>query len=99
MPDAPPPGWPPGVHQVSFNDVGRFGVSPKNELFWDGRRILTSNQVRLSFFQTLLALLATLATIIGGVNNASTFLCARNIRWLSCPVPAVAAPPPPAPRG
>jgi hypothetical protein len=31
--------------------------------------------------------LAALATIATAVNNASVWLCARHITWLSCPVP------------
>ena len=96
MSDQPPKGWPPGVHQVSFNDVGRFGVGEKNELFWDGKKVVTKNQVSLSVFQAALAILATVATIFGGINNAATFLCARNVHWLSCPAPAASISPPPA---
>jgi hypothetical protein len=85
-----PKHWPSGVTPVGIEDLDRLGINGRNELFWDGRRMITRSKVYLTFPQTILAVLATiasLATIATGLNNASVFLCARDIHWLGCPAP------------
>ncbi len=88
------PDDPPGrVQPISVEQIGKLGINHRNELFWDGRRLVTRSQFALTVPQTLLAILAaiaSLATIATGLNNASVFLCARDVRWLGCPT----APPP-----
>lgn len=75
-------------------DLERLGTDKDNRLYWDGKLVrmpftLTTPQSILA----LLAALASIATIFTGLNNASLFLCARDIHWLGCP-PAQVAPPP-----
>ncbi len=82
--------WPDGVEPVSVEEFGKLGINAKSELFWDGRRIVTGSRIRLSPPQSVLAVLAalaSLATLATGLNNASVFLCAREIHWLGCPAP------------
>ena len=88
-----PPHWPADVEPLDVEEFGKLGRNAKNEFFWDGQRLVTRNQYRLTFPQTLLALLAavaSLATIATGVNNASVYLCGRGNTWLGCPVAQVA---------
>ncbi len=90
MSHPPPRGWPTDVMPIGIEDLGRLGINGDNELFWDGRRIEVKRTFVLTVPQKLLALLAalaTIATIATGLNNATTFLCARDLHWLSCPVP------------
>lgn len=70
-----------------LQDLDRLGTDKNNRLYWDGKLIrtplvLTTPQNVLA----VLAALASIATVITGLNNASVFLCARHIAWLSCPV-------------
>lgn len=94
---APPPErWPEGVQPVSIEEIGKLGINDRSELFWDGRRLITRSKLYLTFPQAMLAVLAviaSLATIATGLNNASVFLCARDLHWLGCPVQPGAAKP------
>lgn len=86
------PGWPAGVEPIGLEDLGRLGISPTDELFWDGRRIEVRRSLVLTRFQkvvtgvvTVFAILGGLGGFVTGLNNASIFLCSRNIVWLTCP--------------
>jgi hypothetical protein len=90
-----PTNWPKDVDPITIEELDKLGRNANNELFWDGRRLITRSQLRLTIPQTLLAILAviaSLATIATGLNNASVFLCGRHIEWLGCPVMATALP-------
>lgn len=89
-----PSRWPPGVKPMVVQDLERLGTDKDNRLYWDGKLVrmpftLTTPQAVLAF----LAALASIATIFTGLNNASIFLCARGVHWLSCPSIQVAPPP------
>lgn len=78
MTDEDPSGWPK--------------VDGANQLFWDGRRVEVRNSLTLTGFQetvtavvTVCALLGALGGFVTGFNNATVFLCARRIDWLTCP--------------
>ncbi len=78
---------------MALQDLKRLGTDGNNQLYWDGK--LVKSRLTLSLPQTLLAVLAalaSLATIFTGLNNASIFLCARGVSLLGCP--AVSAAPP-----
>jgi hypothetical protein len=94
-----PATWPPGVEQIGMEDLGRLGINQADQLFWDGRRIEVRQSLALTGFQKSIAGIAALCAVLGalggfvtGLNNASIFLCARNVHWLSCPEPAVPSP-------
>ena len=92
--------WPGDVEPIGIEEFEKLGINTKNELFWDGRRLITGRRFYLTAPQSVLAILAalaSLATIATGVNNASLFLCARDIRWMSCPQQPGLPPPLPAP--
>jgi hypothetical protein len=98
--------WPAGVERIGVDDVGRFGIDDANQLFWDGQRIEIRRTLVLTRFQkaaaavlVVCAILGGLGGILTGLNNASAFLCARNMHWLSCPNgPSSPAPRPAAPQ-
>ena len=98
---APPAtNWPKGVEQVGLEDLGRLGINQDDQLFWDGRRIEVRRSLNLTLFQKIITGIVTFFAVLGGVggfvtgfNNASIFLCARDVRWLSCPpAPATVSP-------
>jgi len=104
MSGQPSASWPKGVEQVGLEDLGRLGISQDDQLFWDGRWIEVRRSLNLTRFQKIVTGIVTSFAVLGGVggfvtgfNNASIFLCARDIRWLSCPAPPVAASPTPPP--
>ncbi len=100
MSGQPAANWPKGVEPVGLEDLGRLGISQDDQLFWDGRRVEVRRSLNLTRFQkvitgivTFFAVLGAVGGFITGFNNASIFLCAREIRWLSCPAaPAAASP-------
>jgi hypothetical protein len=87
-----PQGWPPGVDPIDVRDLGRLGINQDDQLFWDGRRIEIRKTISLTKFQTFITTLAAIFAVLGalggfvtGFNNASIFLCARDIHVLTCP--------------
>jgi hypothetical protein len=95
-----PKHWPPDVEPLTVEEFEKLGRNAQNELFWDGRPLVTRSQYLFTWPQiglAVLAALASVATVATGVNNASIYLCARGKTWLGCPsVAASAVPPPPA---
>lgn len=84
--------WHPDVSPISVEDLDRLGINAKHQLFWDGHRVETRQSLSLTGFQkiftgvvTLCAVLGAIGGFVSGVNNASIFLCARNVHWLTCP--------------
>lgn len=91
-----PAHWPKGVDPISIEQLDKLGINARSELFWDGHRVFTRSQFSLTWPQSLLAILAavaSVATVATGLNNASVFLCARDVHWLSCPVQPAPSPP------
>jgi hypothetical protein len=91
-------GWPPGVTPISVEELDKLGLNEKNQLFWDGKRIEVRNRLDLTRLQKMFAIIVSVFAVLGaiggfvtGINNASVFLCARSIHWLSCP-PQAASP-------
>jgi hypothetical protein len=92
--DDPHPQWRRGIEPIGMEDLNRLGIDSDHQLYWDGHPIeirrsivLTRFQKRIAVVATIVGLFAGLATIATGINNASIFLCARHITWLSCPTP------------
>jgi len=80
------------VKPIEVDDLNRLGISDDKQLFWDGRRIEIRRPLVLTGFQKAVAVVVTACAILGGiggfvtgVNNASVFLCARQLQWLGCP--------------
>jgi hypothetical protein len=86
-------GWPQGVTPIGVEDLDRLGLNAANQLFWDGKRIEVRNRLDLTRLQKTFAVVVSVFAVLGavggfvtGLNNASVFLCARDIHWLSCPM-------------
>jgi hypothetical protein len=89
-----PPPWPRGVEPIGVEDLNRIGIDGRHQLYWDGRRIEIRRSIALTGLQkwvagvvTVVGVLAGLATIATGYNNAAVFLCARRVTLLTCPAP------------
>ena len=85
-------GWPREVTPIRVADLSRLGIDGAKQLYWDGKQIeirrpltLTGRQKAITAVVTVFAILGGLGGFVTGFNNASVFLCARNIHWLSCP--------------
>ena len=94
MSDAGQPGWPNGVTPIQVPDLKRLGINEQNELFWDGRHVEIRRSLTLSRFQKFITIIVTFCAVLGalggfvtGFNNASVFLCARQVTFLTCPAP------------
>ena len=94
MSDAGQPGWPNGVRPILVPDLKRLGINEQNELFWDGRHVEIRRSLTLTRFQKFITIIVTFCAVLGalggfvtGFNNASVFLCARHVAFLTCPAP------------
>lgn len=94
MSDAGQPGWPNGVRPILVPDLKRLGINEQNELFWDGRHVEIRRSLTLTRFQKFITIIVTFCAVLGalggfvtGFNNASVFLCARHVTFLTCPAP------------
>jgi hypothetical protein len=88
MSDAGQPGWPNGVRPILVPDLKRLGINEQNELFWDGRHVEIRRSLTLTRFQKFITIIVTaLGGFVTGFNNASVFLCARHVTFLTCPAP------------
>ncbi len=94
MAQHPHENWPKGVTPIGVEDLDRLGLNEQHQLFWDGRRVEIRNRLDLTRLQRVLAIIVSVCAVLGalggfvtGFNNASIFLCARDIHWLSCPPP------------
>jgi hypothetical protein len=94
MSDAGQPGWPNGVTPIQVPDLKRLGINEQNELFWDGRHVEIRRSLTLSRFQKFITIIVTFCAVLGalggfvtGFNNASVYLCARHVTFLTCPAP------------
>jgi hypothetical protein len=97
MADEParPAHWPEDVDPLYIEDFQKLGRNEKNELFWDGKPLVTKSQYIFTGYQiflSVLAIIASIATIATGLNDTSVFLCGRDVRLLSCPVPESSQP-------
>ncbi len=79
---------------IGVEDLGRLGLNPQHQLFWDGKQIEVQNRLDLTRLQKVLAVIVSIFAVLGGLggfvtglNNAATFLCSRDINWLTCPAP------------
>ena len=93
MTEPDPTDWPAEVERIGVGDLKRLGIDSKNQLYWDGRRVEVRQRLNLTRLQTVAAIVVSIAAILGGlggffsgVTDASAFLCARNLHWLSCPL-------------
>jgi hypothetical protein len=87
-------GWPADVAPISLEDLGRLGINSQQELFWDGRHVEIRRRLMLTRLQKVGAVIVAVCAILGGLggfvtgfNNASVFLCARHVTYLTCPAP------------
>jgi hypothetical protein len=94
MSDFGQPGWPNGVTPIQVPDLKRLGINEQNELFWDGRHVEIRRPLTLTRFQKFITIIVTFCAVLGalggfvtGFNNASVFLCARHVTFLTCPAP------------
>jgi hypothetical protein len=85
--------WPPDVTPIGVEDLDRLGLNGQNQLFWNGRRVEVRNRLNLTWLEKSVAIIVSICAVLGalggfvtGFNNASVFLCVRDIHWLSCPV-------------
>ena len=51
------------ISRIKPQDVGRFSIDDENNLYWDGQIIHTPSVVKLSRFQNVAVILASLAAI------------------------------------
>ena len=61
--------WPAGVSPISYQGIGRLGVGRDNQLYWDGRPVVTRSRLELSRWQRVVAIVTALMVIAGGLGS------------------------------
>ena len=59
-----PPHWPDGVEQLTFEHTAKLGVGRDNQLYWDGKPIVTKSKISLPWFVNVAAVAAGLAAVV-----------------------------------
>ncbi len=52
------------VHGLTMEELGRLGIDERNNLYWDGKPLITRRKVTLPLFVNVAAVLAGLATAL-----------------------------------
>ena len=62
------PDWPEHVRTVSFQDIGRLGVSDDGRtLYWDGKPVVIRKEISLTRWQLTIALIAASGSFASGL--------------------------------
>jgi hypothetical protein len=70
--------WPKEVTPISYGDLGKLGVGPGNQLYWDGKPVVTKRRLDFTFGEKMLAGLTALAIIFGGLGGFIQGISAAN---------------------
>lgn len=68
------PGWPKGVRPISYGGLGLLGVGPDGTLYWDGKPIVVRKGIDLTWWQTLIAVVAALGAFASGLTDLLQYL-------------------------
>ena len=61
------------IRIVSWDDLKRLGIDARNNLYWDGKPIVTRQHVRLAWFPGTMAFIAAMSTAIIAVVTVAEF--------------------------
>lgn len=90
----PPDDWDPAIRPISIEGLGLLGLDDKGNLYWDGLPVETRKRVKLTWPQTVAAVIVATCAALGGVGGAvqgwiayNDWACrAGGAGWhLSCP--------------
>ncbi|WP_407948007.1 hypothetical protein [Parvibaculum sp.] len=59
-----PPEWPTDVRAISIEGLSLFGLDSRYQLHFDGKRLLIEKRLDLTWWQTLLAAMASVSALI-----------------------------------
>ena len=51
------------IHPITFNDIGKLGVDENNQLYWQGKPIVTKERIVLEWWVNLAAIVAAFSTL------------------------------------
>ena len=66
-----PSEWDKDVRPISTEGLSFLGIDGANQLYWDGRAVEFRKPLTLSGFQTFLAVIVAVFTVIGGIGSAA----------------------------
>jgi hypothetical protein len=89
--------WPLDVERITLKKMDLLGVDSANRLYWNGKRVITSQRLDLTWWQNATALVVAFFTLLIAVGTCVQAWTAYN-EW-SCKVkPAQSGCPPLPPR-
>ncbi len=81
-----------GLNESHWKILGGWASTPSKNSSGMGRHVEIRRRLTFTGFQKSVIVIVTICAILGGVggfvtgfNNASVFLCARHMTYLSCP--------------
>jgi hypothetical protein len=57
--------WPAGVRRISVDELDCIGIDSDGNLYWQGKRVVTSARLDLDWWQTLIPVVIAIATVVG----------------------------------
>ena len=51
------------IHPIAWKDIDKLGVDDNNQLYWDGKPIVTKERIVLEWWVNLAAILAAFSTL------------------------------------
>lgn len=68
------PGWPEGVRPISMEGLDHVGVGRDGTLYWDGKPIVVRKGIDLTWWQTMIAVVAALGAFASGMTDLLQYL-------------------------
>jgi hypothetical protein len=72
--------WPEDVEGIKFTDTSRLGVDPKNQLYWDGKKIVTESKLTLGSKELIVAMFVAFLVLISTLLGIWQWFC--ELQWL-----------------
>ena len=63
----------PTIHDIQYDELGRFGVDENNRLHWDRKPVVTEERLTLAWWVNLSVVLGGLATVLLAVLETLKF--------------------------
>ncbi|MGA8158605.1 MAG: hypothetical protein WB822_20860 [Rhodoplanes sp.] len=92
-----PSTWPEGVRQIGIGEISALGVDSKGRLYWHGQLVEIRNRIKLTYWQSVGAIVVSFFVIIGGLGSAAQGTavfhdCKMQLWSFACPRSAPANP-------
>jgi hypothetical protein len=64
----------PDIHGITFDEIGKLGVDETGRLYWDGKPVVTRQEVRLQWWVNLAVIAAGVGTVSIAISSWLAFI-------------------------